>query len=103
MGSIEWWGVVLPYLMRDVLMPSSNQAKIYHPEPHCEWMKVGNNLPEDEDILVWSGGMPVVGRLLVQREPSARDARSLIDVLGNEILPWPTHWMRIHPPPAELG
>jgi hypothetical protein len=68
-------------------------------EPQCVWMKVGNDLPAGEDILVWSGEKPVVGTLLVEREPDGRDTRSFIDVLGNEILPWPTYWMRIPRPP----
>ena len=64
-------------------------------------MKVGNDLPAQEGILVWSGGMPVVGSLLVQRKPDGTETRSLIDVLGNEILPWPTYWMRIPQPPQD--
>jgi len=59
------------------------------------WMKVSDDLPAEKDILVWSGEKPVVGTLLVEREPNGRDIRSFIDVLGNEILPWPTYWMRI--------
>jgi hypothetical protein len=68
-------------------------------EPQCVWIKVGDYLPAGEDILVWSGGIPVVGTLLVQRKADGQDARSFIDVLGNEILPWPTYWMRIPRPP----
>ena len=65
------------------------------------WMKVGNDLPAEEDILVWSGGVPVVGSLLLERKPDGTEARSLMDILGNEILPWPTHWMRIPEPPQD--
>jgi hypothetical protein len=68
-------------------------------EQPCVWMKVGDDLPAGEDILVWSGGVPVVGTLLVERKSDGPDVRSFIDVLGNEILPWPTYWMRIPRPP----
>ena len=69
------------------------------PEAQCEWMEVGDDLPEEEDVLVWSGGFAVVGSLLIERGPDGREVRSFMDVLGNEILPWPTHWMRIPQPP----
>ena len=66
---------------------------------YCVWMTVGDDLPVGEDVLVWSAGKAVVGSLLVESGVDGTEIRSFMDVLGNEILPWPTHWMRIPPPP----
>lgn len=55
-------------------------------------------MPVEEDLLVWSGGRAVVGSLLIDLRPDGTEFRSFMDVLGNEILAWPTYWMRIQPP-----
>jgi hypothetical protein len=68
--------------------------------PVCVWMEVGDELPEG-DILVWSAGKAVVGSLLLHRKADGAETRSFIDVLGNEILPWPTYWMLIPSPPGD--
>lgn len=82
-------------------IPSNAQRVPSHSEPdtYCVWMEVANDVPVGQDVLVWSAEKAVVGSLLVERRPNEAEIRSFIDVLGNEILPWPTHWMRLPPPP----
>ena len=86
-------------------MPSSTPAERLpfpsDPDALCVWMRVGEDVPEGEDVLVWSAGKAVVGSLLVERRPDGTESRSFMDVLGNEILPWPTHWMRLPQPPQD--
>ena len=86
-------------------MPSSSSAQRVPPESdragYCVWMEVREDVPAGEDVLVWSAGKPVVGSLLIDQRPDGTELKSFMDVLGNEILPWPTHWMRIPPPPLD--
>jgi hypothetical protein len=85
-------------------MPVSTDAlssSHLNPDTPCVWMTAEGGLPADEDILVWSAGKAVVGSLMIAHEPGESEVRSLIDVLGNEILPWPTYWMRIPTVPSD--
>jgi hypothetical protein len=66
--------------------------------PDCTWMVVGSDTPAGQ-ILGWTDGQAVVGSLLVERRADGTVSRSFMDVLGNEILPWPSHWMRVPQPP----
>ena len=84
-------------------MPSSSSAQQVPPasdrDAYCVWMEVRDDVPEGVDVLVWSAGKAVVGSLLIDLRADGTELKSFMDVLGNEILPWPTHWMRIPPPP----
>ena len=62
------------------------------------WVTVGDDIPTG-DVLGWTGGKAVVGSMLADRRADGTEFQSFMDVLGNEVLPWPTHWMRLPQPP----
>jgi hypothetical protein len=65
------------------------------------WLKVRDDVPPGKDVLLWTGGKAVVGSLMIHSRPDGTTSANFMDVLGNEILPWPVYWMRIPPPPAD--
>ena len=62
------------------------------------WVTVDHDIPAG-DVLAWTGGKAVVGTMLVERRADGTEFQSFMDVLGNEVLPWPSHWMRLPRPP----
>jgi len=52
--------------------------------------------PPAGDVLIWDGGRCFIGVLV-------RDAKSAVfmDPRTSDILPWPTHWMPLPPPPTD--
>jgi len=51
-------------------------------------------------VLVWSDSKMVVANFATG-ERAGKNWKSCIDVLGNEVLPWPSHWIALPAPPCE--
>src|SRR3546814_19122514 len=57
-------------------------------------------LPPKQEVLIWSGGRPVVG-LLLSGTQDGKDWRDFIDPRTNDRLEWPTHWMMLPGSPTD--
>lgn len=64
-----------------------------------EWMPLGEDPPEGE-VLVWTGGRRVVA--YVMRPDAGSPKPTFHDARTDDILEWPTHWMKLPPPPQDL-
>jgi hypothetical protein len=62
-----------------------------------KWQIVADELPREE-VLVWSDGRAVVAEFI----PADRKIPKplCINLRTEDILPWPTHWMPLPPPPG---
>lgn len=81
-------------------MPSNVSLRVSSVDPSeasLQWRPLGEDLPQ-EDVLVWSDGRIVVASF-AEGFRDGRKWRSCIDVLGNEVLAWPSHWMKLPAPP----
>lgn len=61
-----------------------------------DWLPVGDRFP-DEPVLLWVDGRPMIG-ILVEGNSEGTPWRSFMDPHTDELLPWPSYWMRIARP-----
>ena len=61
------------------------------------WRKTTGAIPKGE-LLVWSGGRPVIAVLVAGRDDGG-EWRDFMDARTDALIEWPTHWMRLPPPP----
>ena len=62
------------------------------------WFPVEDAPPAGVPVLIWSGEAFAVA-VLVQGEDAGGPWRVFMDARSDEILPWPSHWMRLPPAP----
>ena len=64
-----------------------------------KWQILAGEPPSGE-VLVWSAGRAVVAEIVPADETSAQPL--CVDPRTDDILAWPTHWMKLPPPPDSL-
>lgn len=60
------------------------------------WIATSDDLPSEEVLVLVDDGYHVA----VLVEEDSESGAAFMDVHSSDLLPWPTHWMRLPPPPA---